>query len=311
MRMFNISAAPHIRQSTTTAGIMRDVSLSLLPALAIGIYYIGGRAFMITVLAIAGAMLSELIYEKILHMPSTLHDGSAFVTGLLLAMNLPGTVPFYIPLVGSAFAIIVVKMLFGGLGHNFMNPALGGRVFLLISFARIMTDFNFDGVTTATPLARLAAGESVPLKEMILGTGAGCIGETCALALLAGAAYLLIRRVITLRIPATYIITFAIFVLLFGGHGFDVEFLVAQLCGGGLILGAFFMATDYVTSPITAKGQIIFGILLGILTGIFRFFGSAEEGVSYAIIFGNLLVPLIERITMPVPFGREGKKNGK
>ena len=240
---------------------------------------------------------------------------SAALTGLLLALNLPPEAPFWLPVIGGAFAIIVVKQVFGGLGQNFMNPALGARCFLLISFAGIMTDFSyqgfggsFDAATSATPLAALKAGEAVNVKAMFLGTTAGTIGETSAVLLLIGGIYLIARKVISWKIPVCYIVTLGLFVLLFGGHGFDLQYLAAHLCGGGLMLGAFFMATDYVTSPITPKGQIVFGILLGILTGIFRLFGGSAEGVSYAIIFCNLLVPLIERFTTPAAFGKGGKK---
>ena len=232
-------------------------------------------------------------------------------------------------ILGSIFAIIIVKQLFGGLGQNFMNPALGARCFLMVSFAGQMTSFAHDGITGATPLAIIKAGsksdsiqkilasgdgktqEATSLLKMFIGSTGGTIGETCAIALLIGAAYLLIRKIISWRIPVCYIAVFAIFILLFGGRGFDLTYLAAELCGGGLLLGAFFMATDYVTSPITPKGQIIFGVLLGLLTGVFRVFGASAEGVSYAIIICNLLVPLIERITIPVPFGKEGIKDGK
>ena len=196
--------------------------------------------------------------------------------------------------------------------QNFMNPALGARCFLMVSFAGKMTSFTYDGVTGATPLALIKSGDdSTQLIDMFLGTIGGTIGETSTLALLIGAAYLLIRKVITWKIPVCYIVTFAVFALLFGGHGFDMTYLAKEICGGGLILGAFFMATDYVTSPITPKGQIAFGILLGVLTGVFRIFGASAEGVSYAIIISNLLVPLIEKATIPVPFGKEGIKDGK
>ena len=213
-------------------------------------------------------------------------------------------------IIGSVFAIIIVKQLFGGLGQNFMNPALGARCFLMVSFAGQMTSFTYDGVTGATPLAQIKMGTGTPkLLDMFLGTTGGTIGETSVVALLIGAAYLVARKVISLRIPVTYIVTFAIFAILFGQH--DIMYLAKELCGGGLILGAFFMATDYVTSPITPKGQIVFGIILGVLTGVFRIFGASAEGVSYAIIISNLLVPLIERVTIPVPFGKEGIKDGK
>ncbi len=223
-------------------------------------------------------------------------------------MNLPPTLPVWMGALGSIFAILVVKQLFGGLGQNFMNPALGARCFLLICFTGRMTTFTYDTVTGATPLAALKAGESVDTMSMLLGNTAGTIGETSVIALLAGAIILLWTGIIDLRIPGTYIVTFVVFILLFGGHGFDLQYVTAHLCGGGLMLGAWFMATDYVTSPITKRGQIVYGICLGILTGLFRLFGGSAEGVSYAIIISNLLVPLVEKVTLPKPFGKGGEK---
>jgi electron transport complex protein RnfD len=203
------------------------------------------------------------------------------------------------------FAIVIVKMLFGGLGQNFMNPALGARCFLLVSFAGTMTSYTYDGVTGATPLALLKNGEAVDTMKMLLGTTAGTIGETSVIAVLLGAIFLILMGVIDLTIPASYIVSFGVFVMLFGGHGFDLTYLTAHLCGGGLMLGAFFMATDYVTSPITPMGKVAYGILLGLLTGLFRIFGANAEGVSFAIILGNLLVPIIEKFTIPRAFGQK------
>ena len=253
-----------------TQKIMALVVISLLPASIFGICNFGLHALVLILVTIASCVASEWIYEKIVHKKSTINDLSAVVTGLLLALNLPPTLPWWQAVLGGVFAIVIVKMLFGGLGQNFMNPALGARCFLLISFTGSMTSFTYDGVTGATPLAALKAGESVDTMSMLLGTTAGTIGETSVIALLIGAIILILFGVIDLRIPGSYIITFAIFVLIFGGHGFDMNYLVAQLCGGGLMLGAFFMATDYVTSPITPNGKILYGIVLGILTGIFR-----------------------------------------
>ena len=293
-----------------TQKIMALVVISLLPASIFGICNFGLHALVLILVTIASCVASEWIYEKIVHKKSTINDLSAVVTGLLLALNLPPTLPWWQAVLGGVFAIVIVKMLFGGLGQNFMNPALGARCFLLISFTGSMTSFTYDGVTGATPLAALKAGESVDTMSMLLGTTAGTIGETSVIALLIGAIILILFGVIDLRIPGSYIITFAIFVLIFGGHGFDMNYLVAQLCGGGLMLGAFFMATDYVTSPITPNGKILYGIVLGILTGIFRIYGASAEGVSYAFIFSNLLVPLIERITIPRAFGVVKEKGG-
>ena len=253
-------------------------------------------------------VLTELVYELIMKKKVTITDFSAVVTGLLLALNLPPNAPLWIGVMGGVFAILVVKMLFGGLGQNFMNPALAARCFLLISFPVIMTDFSCDAYTGATPLATLKAGETVNVFDMIIGRIPGTIGETSMVAIVFGACILLFLGIIDLRIPGSYIVTFVIFVALFGGHGFDPYFISAHLAGGGLMLGAFFMATDYVTRPVTKFGQILFGILLGILTGIFRIFGAGAEGVSYAIIIGNLLVPLIEKITYPKAFGKGGER---
>ena len=291
---------------------MWDVFIALMPATIFGIWNFGVKAAILVVTCIATAVLTEYIWQKAMKLPLTVSDGSAALTGLFLALNLSSTFPVWMAIIGSVFAIIIVKQLFGGLGQNFMNPALGARCFLMVSFAGQMTSFTYDGVTGATPLALIKNGDdSTKLLDMFLGTIGGTIGETSTLALLLGAGYLLFRKVITWRIPVCYIATFAIFALLFGGHGFDMMYLAKELCGGGLMLGAFFMATDYVTSPITPKGQIVFGVLLGVLTGVFRIFGASAEGVSYAIIICNLLVPLIERVTIPVPFGKEGIKDGK
>ena len=308
--MLKVSSSPHVRSKDTTDRIMLYVIIALLPTSLFGVFNFGYRALILMVVTILSCMLSEWVFEKITKRPNTLNDLSAVVTGLLLALNLPVSLPYWQAALGGVFAIVVVKMLFGGLGQNFMNPALGARCFLLISFTGSMTAFTYDGVSTATPLALLKNGEvlNVTVMDMLIGRTAGTIGETSTLAILIGAIFLILMGVIDLRIPASYIITFVIFILLFSGHGMDWNYVTAQLCGGGLMLGAFFMATDYVTSPITPLGQIIFGIILGILTGIFRIFGANAEGVSYAIIFSNLLVPLIERFTVPTAFGKGGKK---
>lgn len=285
---------------------MYDVLLALAPAALFGIFNFGIRALVLIVVCMASCVLSEYIWQKAMGLPLTVSDGSAALTGLFLALNLSSKFPIWMAIVGSVFAIIIVKQLFGGLGQNFMNPALGARCFLLIAFAADMTNFTVDGYSGATPLAliREQGVGAVNTMNMLIGKTAGTIGETSAIAILIGAMFLILMGVITLRIPGTYIITFVIFISLFGGHGFDIDYIVAELCGGGLMLGAFFMATDYVTSPITPKGQILYGILLGILTGLFRIFGANAEGVSFAIILSNLLVPMIERITIPKAFGQ-------
>ena len=303
--MLKVSSNPHIRAKDSTSNIMLYVVLSLLPATAFGVYNFGLHALLLVCITVATTVLAEYVYDKCMKKKISIGDYSAVVTGLLLALNLPPKAPLWIGVIGGLFAIIVVKMLFGGLGQNFMNPALGARCFLLISFTSIMTNFDCDAYTSATPLAVIKSGEgSVELMDMIIGRTAGTIGETSAVALLIGAAFLLFKKVIDLRVPGSYILSFVVFVLIFSGRGFDVNYILSQVAGGGLLLGAFFMATDYVTRPITKNGQIVFGIFLGIMTGIFRLFGPSAEGVSYAIILGNLLVPLIEKITKPTAFGK-------
>lgn len=304
-KRWRVSSNPHVRSKVTTNGIMMAVVLALLPATGFGIYNFGFRALLHILITVASTVITEFLfglYKKKL----TVTDLSAVVTGLLLALNLPVGAPLWMGALGGVFAILVVKMLFGGLGQNFMNPALAARCFLLISFPAQMTNFVCDAYTGATPLTALKAGEAVNVTDMILGRTAGTIGETSMIALIIGACFLILLGVIDLRIPGSHIVSFAVFVLLFGGRGLDLPYLSAQLAGGGLMLGAFFMATDYVTRPITVKGQYVFGIFLGIMTGIFRIFGPGAEGVSYAIILGNLLAPLIEKVTMPRAFGKGG-----
>ena len=306
-KLLNVSSSPHVRSNETTQSIMVDVAIAMLPATAFGVFQFGLHALLVLIVTIAACVLSEYVFEKITKRPCTISDFSAVVTGMILALNMPPEIALWIPALGGVFAIIVVKQLYGGLGQNFMNPALAARCFLLISFTGQMSAFTLDGWTGATPLAVLKAGESVDVAAMFIGKIPGTIGEVSVIALLIGAAYLVVKKVISLRIPVTYILTTAVFVFIFGQQ--DLNYVLAHLCGGGLIFGAFFMATDYVTSPITPKGQIVFGILLGILTGLFRIFGGSAEGVSYAIIISNLLDPLIERFTLPTPFGKEGKKS--
>ena len=306
--LLKVSTNPHIRSKDTTSRIMLYVMISLLPAAGFGVYNFGLHALAVIIVTIASTVLTEYIYEKCMKKKITVGDLSAVVTGLLLAMNLPPMAPLWMAALGGIFAILVVKMLFGGLGQNFMNPALGARCFLMISFTSLMTNFNCDTYTGATPLAALKAGERVDVMDMIIGRTAGTIGETSMVALIIGACILILLGVIDLKVPGSYIVTFVIFIAIFGGHGFDSQYISANLAGGGLMLGAFFMATDYVTRPITKKGQYLYGIFLGIMTGIFRVFGPSAEGVSYAIILGNLLVPLIEKVTMPKAFGKGGER---
>ncbi|MBE5835474.1 MAG: RnfABCDGE type electron transport complex subunit D [Butyrivibrio sp.] len=301
--MMKVSSNPHVRSKVTTSNVMIWVVISLLPAAGFGIYNFGIDALIILALSVLSTVLSEFIYEKLMHKKITIGDFSAVVTGLLLGMNLPSTVPWWIPILGGMFAIIVVKMLFGGLGQNFMNPALGGRCFLVISFPAIMTNFVTDTFTGATPLTALKNGQEVVVMDMIIGRTGGTIGETSMIALVFGACILIMLGIIDLRIPGSYIVSLLIFTAIFGGHGLNGAYLSAQLAGGGLMLGAFFMATDYVTSPITNAGKYVYGIFLGVLTAILRIYGGSAEGVSFAIVIGNLLVPLIERFTQPRAFG--------
>ena len=314
----SVSPTPHVRDKSTTGKIMGCVLLGLLPATAVGIWNFGYRALIIIIACIALCVFFEWGFEKICGMKSTVKDLSAALTGLLLALNLPVGVPWYIPLIGSFVAIVVVKQLFGGLGQNFMNPALGARCFLVLSFSRYMTDFSYrpgwgnaDVISSATPLADVKNGAGFSIASMLLGNEAGTIGETSALALLTGGLFLLCMGVITWHMTGMYLLSLVVFVAIFGGHALDFEYLAAHLFGGGLMLGAFFMATDYVTRPITKKGQLIYGIFLGCLTGIFRIFGPGAEGVSYAIIIGNLIVPLIEKITVPKHFGYKKPERNK
>ncbi len=310
---FKMSSSPHIRYKVTSSNIMLMVTIALLPASAFGVWNFGLPALGMLITTTLAAVLTEYIYEKLMHKKITVNDFSAVVTGLLLGLNMPPTAPLWMGALGSVFGILVVKQLFGGLGQNFMNPALGARCFL-ISFTGQMTTFIYDGVSGPTPLAMLKEGRAVDSMSMLMGRIPGTIGETSVIAIIIGAIFLILMGVIDLRIPGTYIVTFAVFVGIFGQFTnaqaglFDPQYITSHLCGGGLMLGAWFMATDYVTSPITKKGQYVYGALLGILTGLFRLFGGSAEGVSYAIIISNLLVPLIERVTLPKPFGKGGEK---
>ena len=323
-QMLNVSSNPHVRDKMTTSRIMQLVALALLPTTLFGIWNFGFRALLVVLVTVASSVFFEWLYDRLMHKKNTINDFSAVVTGLLLALNMPPQIPLWMPVLGSAFAIIVVKQLFGGLGQNFMNPALAARCFLMISFAGKMTDFAvdklsgyhcIDTVTGATALAELKnsgfTADSISVKNLFIGNIHGTIGETSAIAILIGAVILLAFKVIDLKIPLTYIGSFAVFVILYmlgTGKGFDVNYLFSHLFGGGLMLGAWFMATDYVTTPITPKGQLLYGCCLGVVTASFRLFGGSAEGVSYAIIFCNLLVPLIEKVTKPVAFGKGGKK---
>lgn len=311
--LYHVSSSPHVRDRETSASIMYDVAIALTPAALFGIYRFGVYAALILLVSMGSAVLSEYMFEQITNQKVTIMDGSALVTGLLLGLCLPPKVPLWLPALGSLFAIVFVKQFFGGLGQNFMNPALAARCFLLISFSGLMGDYVVDSVSGATPLSMLREGKSIDIPAAFLGYVDGCIGEVSALALLIGAAYLVWRKVISLQIPLLIICAFLVFEILFSGHGFDLTFLASQLFSGGLILGAFFMATDYVTCPITKRGKIVYAIIIGMLAGLLRTSGSTPEGMSYAIIITNIMVPLIERWTKPVAFGMgrnalEGRK---
>lgn len=310
-KLLHVSASPHLRSPLSSAKMMREVIIALMPATLFGIYWFKTEALIVILTCVISCGLFEYLFEKGIKRAITIKDGSAIVTGLLLALNLPSSVPLYIPIVGSFFAIVVVKQLYGGLGQNIMNPALAARCFLLIAFAGRMTTYTLDGVSSATPLATLKTGADYDLMKLFIGNIGGCIGETSAVALLIGAAYLLIKKIISIRIPLAIIISFSLFVLCFSSRSMDFKYLAEQLCAGGFWLGTWFMATDYVTSPINAKGSIIYGIIIGLLIGLFRIIGSTAEGVSFAIIFTNLLVPLIEKYTLPKAFGSKGATHEK
>ena len=310
-----VSSSPHIRHEDNTRQIMVDVIIALMPALAIAIYVFGPRALTLTAVSAAGCLFFEWLYQRLMKKPVTIGDCSALVTGILLAYCLPVSSPMWMVLIGDAFAIIVVKQLYGGIGKNFMNPALSARAFLM-SFPVIMTTWPAirtklplfatpDVVSSATPLASLKQGmmPTASLTDLALGMVGGSMGEISALALLAGGLYLISRKVITFHTPVAYLGTVALLCFLFPHGNGRVEFMLAELCSGGLMLGAIFMATDYSTSPVTKKGQVVFGIGCGLLTVFIRFFGNMPEGVSYSILVMNATVFLIEKVTRPRKYG--------
>lgn len=298
MSQLTVSLSPHVRSGATTRRIMLDVCLALLPAVIFAVYWFGFGVLLTVLLSVASAILSEFLMEKALRRPVTIDDGSAAVTGLLLALTLPAGTPWYVPVLGSVFAICIAKQVFGGLGDNFVNPALAGRAFLLASFPAAMTTYPLvaDAVTSATPLSSEFAG-SVDYLQAFIGRIGGCIGEVSTLALLIGAAYLLIRRVIDWRIPLSYLGTMALLTVIGGGNVLDSVLL------GGTVLGAFFMATDYVTSPVTSWGRVIYGVGIGIINYTIRRWGAYPEGTTYAILLMNITAPLIERFTRPRKYG--------
>jgi len=312
-QIMTVSSPPHIYGTDTIAARMRDVLIALAPAFCMALYHYGVQAFYTTAIAVISALLAEYLYQRVMNKPVTVNDYSAAITGVLLAFNLPPNVPFWIPVIGSIFAIIVVKQLFGGLGSNFINPALAARALLLASFPVHMTSWTFapDAVTSATYLAivkRNPAAFSPEISDylaLLFGKVGGCIGETSAVALIVGGIYLLARRIINWRIPFFYIGSFALFAWIFARTGFFISRnILFEVLNGGLIMGAFFMATDYATSPITPNGKIVFAVGCGFLAVIIRFFGGYPEGVSYSIIIMNLFVPLIEKYIRPRVYGR-------
>ena len=301
-----VASSPHIRGDFKTSRIMLDVVLALIPALIVGIVVLGIRAAVVTLISVAAAVAAEWVYAKLTKTRNTVIDGSALVTGLLLALTLPHTVPYWQAALGSVFAIVVVKALCGGLGQNIFNPALAARAFLMLIFPVGLTRFEgLDGVTSATPLHHMVmpALPEESLMDMFLGKCPGCIGEISALALLLGGTYLVIRKVISIRIPAAYLGTVALVTLVFSKTDAPIDWMLYSLLSGGVMLGAIFMATDYATSPATPAGQIVYGVGCGVLTVIFRYFGLFPEGVTYAILLMNALVWVIDRYTAPRRFG--------
>lgn len=313
--MYNISVSPHIRDKSNTTKIMLDVCIALIPTLAFGVIYFGINSLFVIISSVASCVIAETLFCIINKKPISVGDLSAVVTGLILALNMPPEIAWWVPAVGGVFAIVVVKLLFGGIGQNIMNPALAGRCFLLISFASRMTDFTtrhtIDATSSATPLAQLKAGNTINLLDMFIGKQDGCIGEVSAVCILIGFLYLLVKKVISPRIPIVMVGVTIAFVVIFGtikGYDITLNFVLGELLTGGLLSGAVFMATDYTTSPITKQGQIIYAALIGFLVACFRILGSSAEGVSYAIIISNLVVPLIEKISVPKPFGMNKKE---
>lgn len=311
MSKLNVSVSPHLHEGRTSASIMRDVIIALVPAIIASGIIFGPRAILVIAITVAACVISEYATCMILRRPNPVNDLTAVITGILLALNLPVSIPLWMAVVGGCVAIVIVKQFFGGIGQNFVNPAIAGRIVLLVSFASFMSNWSepfyylhssVDTVSAATPLAQMATqGETLPtITDMFLGLRAGSLGETCALAIIIGGAYLIIRRVISPVIPVCFIATTVLLTWLWGGEP------LYHLLGGGLLLGAFFMATDYTTTPATTKGKIIFGIGCGLITAIIRMFASLPEGVSYSILLMNILVPHVDTLTTPKTFGYKG-----
>lgn len=315
MNRLTVSASPHSHSATSTRQIMLDVIIALMPAAVMSVVYFGFRAALVILVSVGASVLAEYVTRRILKRPNTVSDLSAAVTGLLIAFNVPSTMPLWAVVIGDLIAIVIVKQFFGGIGQNFVNPAITARIILMTSFPLFMNTFTkpfthgVDAVTTATPLALVGTAEAPTLAQLFLGNHGGVLGEVCCLALLAGFIYLLIRRVVSYVIPLCFIGTVAV-IMLISGH-FDFNYMLYELLSGGLFLGAFFMATDYTTSPVNTKGRIVFGIGCGLITSLIRIFGSLPEGVSFSIIIMNILVPHIENLTAPTPFGVTKAKKGK
>lgn len=309
---FIMSSSPHLHTNSTITKIMADVIIALLPAAVAGIIIFGWHAALIIAAAVGAAVVSEWVFNKITKKRNTICDLSAVVTGLLIALNMPPQIPVWMVIVGAAFAIIIVKQMFGGLGKNFVNPALAARCFMLIAWTGAMTTFKaplVDAVASATPLAVMKDGLDYDIPSLLncfIGLKAGTIGEVSGIALIIGFCYLVIKKVVGFKIPAAYIISFAVLTFFFGKNAMSVEYTLYQILTGGLLLGAFFMATDYTTTPTTSKGMVIFGIGCGVLTFLIRQFGGYPEGVSFSILLMNLAAPLIERFTVPKSFGNIG-----
>ena len=306
-----VASSPHIRGDFRTSRLMLDVVIALIPTLIVGIISLGLRALLVTLVSMAAAVVAELLYSLLLRKRNTLADCSALVTGMLFALTLPATTPYYVVALGSAFAIFFVKLLCGGLGQNIFNPALAARAFVLMLFPVALTRYaEVDGVSSATPLHHMVmpALPEESILDMFLGNCPGSIGELSALALIIGGIYLVVRKVISARIPLAYIGTVAVLTLVFSKTDGPIQWMLYSLFSGGLMLGAIFMATDYATSPVTAKGQIVYGIGCGALTFFFRYFGLYPEGVTYAILLMNACVWVIDRYTAPRRFGVKGGK---
>lgn len=308
--LYNLSSCPHVRSKLTTQGVMTDVLIALLPTAILGVVFHGFQAFLVIALSMCSAVVTEYLFNVVTKRKQTIYDRSAMVTGLLLALTMPAKVPFYLPILGSVFAILVVKCLFGGLGHNIMNPALTGRAFLLISFGSMMTQYSVDGVSAATPLALLGQGQTVELLPILMGSASGVIGSS-ALGLILGGIYLLLRGGITWEIPASMIATTWLFLVIFGGYGFAPSYILPQLLGGGLLMAAFFMATDPVSCPSTRDGQLVFGIFAGLLIGLFRVKGASPDSTTYAVLIADLVGPVIDDLIIPTPFGYRIPKERK